>query len=151
MKKRTVGRRVKIRRGEPGDAAAVAVLATQLGYPTTRAQAFQRLRRLSNSSRDAVFVTENRNEKVTGWVHVSMNDLLETGLRAEIHGLIVGEESRNEGTGARLLRAAEKWAWAQGCDQVNLRSNVIRKRAHKFYLRQGYEHYKTQKAFRKKL
>jgi hypothetical protein len=28
---------------------------------------------------------------------------------------------------------------------------VIRDRAHKFYERQGYEHYKTQKAFRKPL
>jgi len=28
---------------------------------------------------------------------------------------------------------------------------VIRDRAHAFYLREGYEHYKTQKAFRKPL
>jgi hypothetical protein len=28
---------------------------------------------------------------------------------------------------------------------------VLRDRAHGFYLKQGYEHYKTQKAFRKKL
>jgi hypothetical protein len=28
---------------------------------------------------------------------------------------------------------------------------VIRERAHTFYERQGYEHYKTQKAFRKPL
>jgi hypothetical protein len=32
-----------------------------------------------------------------------------------------------------------------------LRCNVIRDRAHSFYLRQGYDHYKTQKAFRKSL
>jgi hypothetical protein len=34
---------------------------------------------------------------------------------------------------------------------MSVRSNVIRDRAHKFYERQGYEHYKTQKAFRKPL
>jgi len=28
---------------------------------------------------------------------------------------------------------------------------VIRKRAHKFYEQNGYEHYKTQKSFRKPL
>jgi len=34
---------------------------------------------------------------------------------------------------------------------MSVRSNVIRDRAHKFYERQGYEHCKTQKAFRKRL
>jgi hypothetical protein len=34
---------------------------------------------------------------------------------------------------------------------MSVRSNVLRERAHNFYLRAGYEHYKTQKAFRKPL
>jgi hypothetical protein len=34
---------------------------------------------------------------------------------------------------------------------MSVRSNVLRRRAHGFYLRNGYEHYKTQKAFRKTL
>jgi hypothetical protein len=34
---------------------------------------------------------------------------------------------------------------------MSVRSKVERERAHKFYARQGYEHYKTQKAFRKPL
>src|SRR6266550_2924266 len=39
----------------------------------------------------------------------------------------------------------------QGCKSMSVRSNVIRERAHKFYERNGYEHYKTQKSFRKPL
>jgi GNAT superfamily N-acetyltransferase len=53
--------------------------------------------------------------------------------------------------GARLLASAEEWARKRGCKSMSVRSNVIRERAHKFYERNGYEHYKTQKAFRKKL
>jgi hypothetical protein len=34
---------------------------------------------------------------------------------------------------------------------MSVRSNVVRERAHKFYERGGYEHYKTQKSFRKPL
>ena len=34
---------------------------------------------------------------------------------------------------------------------MSVRSNVIRERAHQFYERTGYEHYKTQKSFRKPL
>jgi len=34
---------------------------------------------------------------------------------------------------------------------MSVRSNVTRVRAHSFYERNGYEHYKTQKSFRKPL
>ena len=34
---------------------------------------------------------------------------------------------------------------------ASVRSNVMRERAHKFYERCGFEHYKTQKSFRKPL
>jgi hypothetical protein len=37
------------------------------------------------------------------------------------------------------------------CEGMSVRSNVIRERAHVFYERNGYEHYKTQKSFRKQL
>jgi len=77
--------------------------------------------------------------------------LIDSETRAEIHGLIVGEDQRSLGAGALLLEAAEKWARPRGCTAMNVRSNVMRERAHKFYERQGYEHYKTQKAFRKPL
>ncbi len=72
-------------------------------------------------------------------------------MRAEVNGLVVAEEQRSLGAGARLLKAAEDWARKHGCPSMHVRSNVIRERAHKFYERLGYEHYKTQKAFRKML
>jgi GNAT superfamily N-acetyltransferase len=77
--------------------------------------------------------------------------LLEVPLRAEVNGLIVSEEQRSSGLGAKLLAAAEEWACRKGCKSMSVRSNVVRERAHAFYVRAGYEHYKTQKAFRKKL
>jgi GNAT superfamily N-acetyltransferase len=53
--------------------------------------------------------------------------------------------------GLKLLERAEQWAREKGCTMVGLRSNVIRDRAHAFYERNGYEHFKTQKSFRKQL
>lgn len=151
MKRGNPHKRVRIRRAETTDASALAVLATQLGYPTTREEAWLRMRRLAGSGADAVFVAETPGEPLIGWVHVSVNHLLESEMRAEINGLIVDERWRSAGAGKRLLRQAERWAREHGCSAVNLRSNVIRTRAHRFYLRNGYQHYKTQKAFRKKL
>jgi GNAT superfamily N-acetyltransferase len=150
---------LKIRRARRGDAASLAELSGQLGYPATRAQIAKRLRKLAPPSRHALFVAEVKGTggsprasgSLIGWLHVSITNLLEVDTRAEVNGLIVAEGQRSLGAGAQLLGAAEEWARRHGCGSVNLRSNVIRERAHKFYERQGYEHYKTQKAFRKTL
>lgn len=145
------GAEVKIRRAKPSDAIRLAELSTQLGYPTTASETTKRLRKLGPPSLTALFVAESPKTGVVGWAHVSVNHLLEVGTRAELNGLIVAEGQRSLGAGARLLEAAEGWARKRGCPVMSVRSNVIRERAHKFYERQGYEHYKTQKAFRKTL
>jgi GNAT superfamily N-acetyltransferase len=143
--------RIKIRRAKSADAAPIAELSGQLGYPATPAEIAQRLRHIKPASHHAVLVAELPERKVIGWLHVSVSPLLETQLRAEVNGLVVSGEERSRGTGALLLSAAEQWARKRGCKSMSVRSNVIRDRAHQFYLRHGYEHYKTQKAFRKSI
>jgi len=142
---------LKIRRARRGDAPRIAELSGQLGYPATAAQIAQRLRGLKPATQHAVFVADLSGSGVTGWLHVSVAHLVDSELRAEVNGLVVGEGQRSLGAGARLLEAAEEWARKRGCKSMSVRSNVIRERAHKFYVRQDYEHYKSQKAFRKPL
>jgi GNAT superfamily N-acetyltransferase len=142
---------VAIRYALPKDAARIADLSGQLGYPASAEDIGQRLRMLKPLSRHAVFVAINSEGNLIGWLHVSVTPLLETALRAEVNGLVVDEHRRSLGAGAQLLDAAEKWARAKRCLSMSVRSNVIRDGAHAFYLRNGYEHYKTQKAFRKTL
>ena len=151
MAEKAEKRSVVIRRARAIDALRLAELAGQLGYPTTAAEMTKRLRRLKPASQNALFVAESPGAGVVGWAHVSVTHLVEVGTRAELNGLIVAEDQRSLGAGARLLEAAEDWAHERGCPSMSVRSNVIRERAHKFYERQGYEHYKTQKAFRKPL
>jgi GNAT superfamily N-acetyltransferase len=142
---------IKIRKARRGDAARIAQLSGELGYPASAEQIATRLRQLTPASKYAVFVAESADAGVIGWVHVSVSHLLESDTRAEVNGLIVAEGQRSEGAGAKLLQAAEEWARRRGCKGMNVRSNVIRERAHKFYEVHGYEHYKSQKAFRKPL
>jgi len=142
---------IKIRRAKSSDAAQIAELCDQLGYPAKPAEIAQRLRKIKPPSQHAVLVAEWPEQKVIGWLHVSVSPLVEVELRAEVNGLVVDNHERSSGTGALLLRAAEQWARSRGCKNMSVRSNVIRERAHQFYLRHGYEHYKTQKAFRKPL
>jgi GNAT superfamily N-acetyltransferase len=142
---------MKIRRAKSSDAKRIAELSGQLGYPANPAQIAQRLRKIKPASQHAVLVAESPERKVIGWLHVSGSPLLEVELRAEVNALVVANDERSHGTGALLLHAAEQWAGSRGCKSMSVRSNVIRERAHQFYLRHGYEHYKTQKAFRKPL
>jgi GNAT superfamily N-acetyltransferase len=142
---------LRIRRANSSDAPQLAVLSGQLGYPATAAQMRERLRGIKPTSQHAVFVAESGRAGVIGWIHVSRQPLLEVEIRAEINGLVVAEGQRSLGAGARLLATAEDWAREHGCKGMSVRSNVIRERAHQFYERHGYEHYKTQKSFRKPL
>ena len=142
---------LKIRRAKSADAQRLADLAGQLGYPATTAQLRERLRTIEPALQHAVFVADYAKDGVIGWLHVSRQPLLEEELRAEVNGLVVADGQRSLGAGARLLAAAEEWARKRGCKGMSVRSNVLRERAHKFYERNGYEHYKTQKSFRKPL
>jgi GNAT superfamily N-acetyltransferase len=142
---------LKIRLAQSGDVGPLAVLAGELGYPTSTAEMKARLRTIKPSADNAIFVAQAATGEVIGWIHVSVTRLLEVPLRAEVNGLVVGEAYRSSGAGARLLDEAEAWARKKKCVSMSVRSSVIRDRAHKFYEREGYQHYKTQKAFRKRL
>ena len=142
---------LRIRGAKVSDAPRIAELSGQLGYPATAGQVRARFRAIRPASQHAVFVAVSAKEGVVGWVHVSRQPLLEVEIRAEVNGLVVAEGQRSLGAGARLLAAAEDWARKHGCKSMSVRSNVIRERGHKFYERNGYEHYKTQKSFRKPL
>jgi GNAT superfamily N-acetyltransferase len=150
MTKIKTNSRLKIRRAKISDAARLAVLSGELGYPTTTNEMQMRLRRVSPKGDNIVLVAEADGE-VIGWLHLSVCDLLESPCSAEINGLIVAEGHRSAGAGARLLEEGEIWARKKRCANMHLRSNIVRDRAHAFYERQGYEHYKTSKVFRKPL
>ena len=141
-----------IRTPEPADYARLAELAGELGYPSTAEDIARRLARLADiSPQHTVFVAQRAGEPIAGWICMAVQGTIESDAHAEITGFVVGSELRSQGVGEQLLARAEAWARERGVTSVRLRSNVIRDRAHAFYLREGYENYKTQKAFRKPL
>ncbi len=142
---------VQIRPMVGQDADCVAALATQLAYPSTATQILKRLERIEGDEQHAVFIAESGDGQALGWLHVFVCHLVESDPYAEIGGLIVDERYRGSGIGQRLLEQAEAWARAKGCASIRLRSNIIRKAAHEFYLNRGYTLTKTQHAFAKTL
>jgi GNAT superfamily N-acetyltransferase len=133
------------------DYPSLADLAGQLSYPSTSEEIVQRLEGLRASTDHSVFVAQMPGGEIAGWIAVSIYRGLEMNPRGEVTGLIVSEKFRSQQVGKHLLARAEQWTSEKGCSEISLRSNVIRDRAHAFYLREGYLHTKSQKTFRKKL
>ena len=133
------------------DTPALCRLAGELGYPSTEEQIRARLQRVLADHEHAVFVAEDSNGVVVGWVHVYINKLLESDARAEIGGLVADPAMRRQGIGRALMQQAEQWGRARGLQVVALRSNVKRTEAHRFYEQLGYATAKTQLNLRKQL
>ena len=141
---------LSIRRMRSEDAAPVAALTTQLGYPATEDVIRRRIDLITNRPDASLFVAA-QGDTVVGWLHVQAMCSLENDPRGEIWGLVVSERARGTGVGRRLVEAAEQWAVVRGLGVMSLRSNQLRTDAHKFYEHLGYTVVKTQSAFRKNL
>jgi GNAT superfamily N-acetyltransferase len=141
---------VRVRAASAADAIRLAELSGQLGYPIPGDTMTRRLGRLVGRQDNVVLVAELLPDgRVVGWVHGAAQDLLESGQRCEILGLVVDEDCRGRGIGRRLVSAVEAWAASRGLESMTVRSNVARTGSHPFYERLGYVRTKTQHAYRK--
>lgn len=59
--------------------------------------------------------------------------------RAIVESVHTRADLRGQGIGARMMQHAEALARAEGCCMVQLTSNKLRKDAHRFYERLGFE------------
>ena len=141
---------IAVRTATAADAARLAELSGILGYPVASSNLAPRLERLLTRTENTLFVAEAESG-VVGWVHGAEQELLESGRRCEILGLVVDPAYRSQGVGRRLVTAVEQWAANRGLEQMAVRSNVTRAESHPFYQRLGYTRAKTQHAYRKAL
>ena len=140
-----------VRRMEAGDAAPVARLSGELGYPVEESAVRERLERLAGRPAEGLFVAEHPPGEVVGWIHISEDATLTDDSTAEIRGLIVDARARGKKIGRDLLAYAESWAAANGYRRVRVRSRTWREDAHRFYQTNGYDLEKTQHVLGKPL
>lgn len=141
-----------IRPIEARDAAAVARLTGELGYPTDEAGLLERLTSVVGDPADhVVLVAVDEDDVPVGWAHVERLRLLQRPPSAQLLGLVVGAEHRSGGIGSALLERSEAVARAWGCGALLIRSNVTRAAAHAFYERAGYTGVKISRLFEKRL
>ncbi len=140
-------RQITVRPMRSGDTAAVAGLATQLGYPSTPEQIARRFARFADSPREIALVAETTRGEIVGWTHFAPSHSLESDPYAELTGLVVDAAHHGRRIGELLVVRGLAWAAAAGFAEVRVRSNVVRADAHRFYERLGFRLLKTQKVF----
>jgi GNAT superfamily N-acetyltransferase len=140
----------KVRSAVPGDAAAIAALAGELGYPAETKAVRERLARILGRDDHRVVVAELPKGALCGWLQAHCSDVLESGFRVEIVGMVVSERMRRKGVGRVLVAQAETWAAEISAETVVVRSNAARVESHAFYPALGYLPSKTQVVYRKR-
>jgi GNAT superfamily N-acetyltransferase len=131
---------VTVREAQPRDAAAVAVLLGELGYPSTPEQAAERIERIAGDPSTRLVVAELDGD-VAGFGVLHVQNLVERDEPGcEVAGLVVGERFRRRGVGELLMQALEDEARARGGKTVVLNTAHRRSDAHAFYEALGYEH-----------
>ena len=139
---------ISIRRAASADAAPIAALTLQLGYPTDEAAIRTRLSQLLPDPAQLVLVVES-GDAIVGWLHAHTYTALEAGSQVEIVGLVVSARHQRCGAGRALVAAVERWAAALGPGVLVVRSNVRRAESHRFYRALGFAHSKTQAVYQK--
>ena len=140
-----------VRRAVPSDAAALARLTTQLGYPVSDSAISGRLARMIARADDCVLVAVDAGGQLLGWIHGFVIQLLESEYRVEIGGLVVDEQCRRRGVGRQLVSAIEDWARERGATEISVRCREERAESHRFYESLSFQHVKTQRVFRKRM
>jgi GNAT superfamily N-acetyltransferase len=131
---------VTIRDVEPRDAAPVAALLGELGYPTAPEQAAERLARIAADPTTWVIVADAGGDLAgLGALHVQ-NLVEHDELGCEVAGLVVGQRFRRRGIGELLMQALEDEARRRGGKAMVLNTAHRRADAHAFYEALGYEH-----------
>lgn len=138
-----------IRPARADDADAIARLLDQLGYPGAASFLPERIQALRADPGETLVVAE-LDGAVLGVLSLHIiPQLAVEGSFARVSYLVVDEAKTGQGIGGALLAYAESVARARGSDRMELHSSTRRTRAHRFYLREGYE--ESPKYFRKRL
>jgi GNAT superfamily N-acetyltransferase len=132
--------RCAVRRAQPNDAAHVAALLAELGYPDNPVEQVRQRLTMWAREKTSLALVADRHERALGIVAVTAIPYLEhEGRWGRIVALVVSPACRGQGIGRQLLEAAEKAASELGCIAMEVTSARSRAESHSFYQNLGYQ------------
>jgi predicted N-acetyltransferase YhbS len=140
----------KLRFVKKEDAPGVKKLAEELGYPSSEEKISEILNTVVQHDDHRMVVAEKADELV-GYIHMVSSLRVGSEPFVEIAALSVLEDHRKLGIGKALIAESQKMASEKGVDYIRIRSNIIRREAHKFFEQRGFRNLKTQEVFVKKV
>jgi GNAT superfamily N-acetyltransferase len=129
---------VIVRNATSADAAAIAALIGELGYPSAAAEDVARRIDVLLAQGEPPLVAEA--DGLAGVVTWHVTPVLHRpGPVGRVTMLVVSERERGRGIGKALVREAETRMRERGCVMIEVTSNVRREDAHAFYGKLGYD------------
>lgn len=125
----------------PSDIESLAILTTELGYPTTVSEMETRLVEISKDPNCRTIVAEE-GEQIVGYMGMLKSASWEHNeCFVRIQALIVKSEYRKNGIGKSLIEFAEFWGRELGARSIvlNCGNRAVRDSAHRFYPSVGFE------------
>ena len=130
---------MSIRDARPEDAAEVAVLLGELGYPGTPELTARNIQRFLDGPGFRLQVAHGA-DGVVGLVATHVVPRLDNDqITCRITDIVVASAHRRSGVGTILLQGAVKHAREVGAPRLDLSSGEWRADAHAFYLAHGFE------------
>ena len=109
---------------------------------------------LSDAERFALFVCQDAHGELAGFAEVSLRawaEGCESSPVGYLEGWYVAEHARRQGTGGKLIAAAEDWARSRGCTEMGSDTELANRVSEAAHLRLGYRVAARVTAFRKRL
>jgi GNAT superfamily N-acetyltransferase len=125
----------------PSDLESLAILTTELGYPTSVSEMEVRLKEISENPNCRTIVAE-QDSHVIGYMGLLKSSSWEHNeCYVRIQALVVKSEYRKFGVGKSLIAYAESWGREAGARSIvlNCGNREERNSAHKFYHSVGFE------------
>jgi GNAT superfamily N-acetyltransferase len=130
--------RIALREVVAADAEHIAALIDQLGYPVSAEDVAERLN-LIEAIGQRVLVAELDGRAIGCLSTSTMTVLHRPAPVGRISMMVIAEDLRGQGIGAKLVAAAERTLRDKGCQLVEVTSNLRRTDAHRFWERIGYD------------
>ena len=130
---------IYIRQALENDADSIAGLLEELGYPGEISFARDHIRRSRGPHSHSDIQVVECNKAIVGFIAWYRMDVLPYPYAwLRITALCVTASHRHKGLGHALEASAQRAAVRQGCEFIELTSDILRTTAHRFYERLGY-------------
>jgi GNAT superfamily N-acetyltransferase len=128
-----------VREARPSDAAGIAELLTELGYPVSPERLGRRMQALSGERASRVFVAEAGSELCGVAAAHTMHLLERDDPVCRLTALVVAPEARGAGVGRALVARVDREARSRACVRIEVTTAEHRAGAQEFYERLGFE------------